>query len=681
MNHQEASQRITQLKSEIWAANQAYFNENREIVPEAVRDQLKKELIQLETAFPDLVTPDSPTQRVGVPLDGKLPKITHKKRKYSLADAFGAEELREFDVRVKRFLKTDQVEYSCELKIDGLNITLWYENGQLTKAVTRGDGQVGEDVTHSIRTCQNLPLSLPENFTGEVGGEVFISKANFARIQAEPGLNTPGGFANPRNLAAGSVRQLDPQIAASRNLQIFLYDHYSSPGSTSAAELEPGLKNPKNQTELFQYFDTLGLPHEPNFKVYPDIESVIKFCDQWSNTKTRESHWYEIDGIVIKVHNLNDRARLGYTAKTAKYAIAYKFPAEEKYTKLLSVTYQVGRTGAITPVAELEPIEIAGSIVARASLHNPEEIERKAIKIGDTVIVRKAGDIIPEVLGPIETLRDGLESDISFPKNCPECEQPLDFSEIVARCHNQSCPGRHQQSLFYFADTLKIDGLGRKTIELLLQKKLIKTPADLWKLTQWDLVELPGFKQKKIFNLLDSLSNRKQFRLDEIFTGLGIPLIGKENAKLFSDYLRDQHGEFSLKDFTTYIPHTTEHLLQIDGIGERVAESFIDFWNTEHNQLLIQDFVSQGLTLLWPKKSDQPQKFKDLKFVITGTFSQYSRDEIKKIITDGGGKILSTVSKNTDILICGEKPGSKLKKSEELEIKVWSELDFAKQLA
>ncbi len=671
MNHAEAAKRIDQLKSEIWAANRAYFNENREIVPESVRDQLKQELIRLETEFPDLVTPDSPTQRVGAPLDSKLPKVPHIKRKYSLADAFSAEELREFDQRVKRFLKTDQVEYSCELKIDGLNITCWYEDGQLVRALTRGDGTTGEDVTHTIRTCQNLPLQLKDPITAQVGGEVFISKADFEKLNqpSDPQtLELSNQYANPRNLAAGSVRQLDPQAAADRHLRIFLYDLNHQPSTIN--------HSPTTQSDLFTLFDAQGLPHEDEFSVHSDIESVIKFCDQWSNKDKREALWYEIDGIVIKVHDLQLRERLGYTAKTAKYAIAFKFPAEEKYTKLLGIQYQVGRTGAITPVAILEPVEIAGSTVARASLHNPEEIERKAVKIGDTVIIRKAGDIIPEVLGPIEDMRDGLESPIVFPTHCPECNTELNFDEVIVRCLNPQCPGRHRQSLIYFADVLDIDGLGRKTIELLLDQKKISTPADLWRLTQWDLVELPGFKQKKIFNLLEALEARKELTLHEIFTGLGIPLVGKENAKLLAEYLRDQHGEFKLSEFHQITIHhvpSTIHLLNIDGIGERVAQSFVDFWSVETNQTLIKDLSELGIQLHWPAKVAANGRYQGLKFVITGSFEQFSRDEIKKMITDQGGKILSAVSKNTDILLCGEKPGSKLKKAETLGIEVWGE--------
>lgn len=669
MDLQTAQTRIKQLKAEIKAANHAYFNENREIVPEPVRDQLKQELIALETKYPELITPDSPTQRVGAPLSAKLPKVTHKNRKYSLADAFNPEELREFDERVRKFFKAEQIEYSCELKIDGLNITCWYEQGKLIKAVTRGDGFVGEDVTHTIRTCQNLPLTLPEPVDLEVAGEVFIAKNDFTNYQKKyPDTD----YANPRNLAAGSVRQLDPKMAAERSLRIFLYELGDNDLPASI----------QTQTDLFYQFDHLGLPHEPDFTVHNDIESVIKYCDQITNSDTRKKLFYEIDGIVIKVHDLSLRKRLGYTAKTAKFAIAYKFPAEEKYTKLKDIHYQVGRTGAVTPVAILEPVEISGSTVSRATLHNAGEIKRKGVMIGDSVMIRKAGDIIPEVLGPILELRPADAEPIDFPTHCPECSTKLDTTEIIARCLNPDCPAKHRQNLFYFADILKIDGLGKKTIEALIELELIKTPADLWKLNEHDLIQIPGFKHKKVFNLLNALEAKKEFALEELFTGLGIRLIGTENAKLFAQYLKDAFGEITLSEFTDIISESDKitNLQDIDGIGDKVAESFIHYLQKPGNQALFRDFHSCGIKLKWNEQKNSSGRFVGLKFVITGSFSSLSREEIKKQITDEGGKILSAISNNVDLLICGEKPGSKLKKAEALNIQVWTENQLLNRL-
>lgn len=685
MDKSEAAKRVALLREQIWEANKAYFAEDREIVPESVRDQLKAELIELETQYPDLITPDSPTQRVGAPLSGKLPKVDHKKKKYSLSDAFDAEELREFDERIKRFLKVDQVEYSCELKIDGLNITLWYQDGKLAKALTRGDGTTGEDVTHTIRTIHNLPLELGANIDLEVAGEVFIGRKDFEIINKR---ETDQEFKNPRNLAAGTVRQLDPAMAERRSLQIFLY------------EIGDGSQTVKNQQLLFKFFDQEKLPHNPSLEVCADIESVIKFCEKWSDRARHEDLDYEIDGVVIKVHDFELRERLGYTAKTAKYAIAYKFPAEQKYTKLLDVDFQVGRTGAITPVGILEPVDIDGSTVARATLHNQDEVGRKGVKIGDTVIVHKAGDIIPEVVEPIESMRDGTETEIVFPEKCPECGNPVENSEIVHRCENLDCPARHRENLYYFAQSLKIDGLGPSSIDGMLELNLIHTPADLWKLTPQDLALLPLFKEKKIFNLLDALEERRKITLADLLTGLGIRLVGAENSKIFAEYIRSKLGKVSLEKMIEHIPplgggaqgciqddppletplegekdkaFNVEFLSDIDGIGLKVAENFYEFLHSEYGRNLLEDFVSVGVELTWPEKNTEDLKFTGMKFLITGSFEHFSRDELKKLLGDNGGKILSSVSKNVDILIAGTKAGSKLTKSQELGVQVWDE--------
>lgn len=652
----------------MWEAIRAYFNENREIVPESVRDQMKKELIELESQFPELITPDSPTQRVGAPLDGKLPKVEHISRKFSLGDVFNADELREFDERVKRFLNKKSVQYSCELKIDGINVTLWYEKGKLVRAVSRGDGFVGEDITHSIRTCQNIPLQLKEPLDLEVSGECFISRKNFQEILEKE----TDEFANARNLAAGSVRQLDPNIAAKRNLQVFLYELGKHSPEVS--------EKVKDQKSLFKFFDQMGLPHESEFKVIDGMDDVIKFCEQTTNSDVREKLWYEIDGIVIKVHDFALRKRMGFTAKTAKFAIAWKFPATEKYTKLLDVHFQVGRTGAVTPVGILKPIEIDGSTVSRASLHNAGEMARKAVKIGDTVIIRKAGDIIPEILEPIEDMREGNEKKIVFPDVCPECEEKLDKSEIVARCRNAACPAKHREGLIYFAKNLKIDGLGEKTIDALLELNLVHSPADFWKLDQFDLIQLPGFKFKKVENLLMALEERKKLSLAEIFTGLGIRLIGSENSKMLANFFRHKLGEISLIEFLGKAREVElEELQNVDGVGAKVAEYFYNWLHAESTEKVWVGFAESGITLDWPEEKNGG-KLTGTKFVITGSFENFSRDELKKIITDNGGKILSAISKNCDVLLAGEKAGSKLKKAEELEIKIWDEEKICDEL-
>jgi DNA ligase (NAD+) len=681
LNESTASGRIDKLKSQIWEANQAYFNQAQEIVPESVRDQLKQELISLESQFPQFVTPDSPTQRVGAPLESKLDKVAHRTPKFSLADAFSASELVEFDERVKKFLRRETVEYSCELKIDGINVTLWYEKGHLIKALTRGDGKIGEDITHSIKTIKNLPLKLSKPYTLEVTGECFIRRRNFDAINE----TEKNSFANPRNLAAGTVRQLDPQVSADRNLEVSLYACAQAETETET-ETEDALKNLKNQTQLFQFFSSLQLPHRALDKVGKNINDVIKYCEVMNQKNTRNIEDIDIDGIVIKIHDLGLRRRLGHTSKTAKYAMAWKFPAEQKYTKLLDVHYQVGRTGAVTPVAILEPVDLAGSTVSRATLHNAQEIERKKIRLGDTVIIRKAGDIIPEVIEPIISLRDGSETEIIFPIHCPECEELLNTDEIITRCTNPLCPARQQAQLIFFADKLNIDGLGKKTVETLLSLELVHDAADFWLLQPLDLANVPGFKAKKITNLLQALKNKKQLPLQTIFTGLGIRHVGEETAKILAEYFRDTYGDMSLQKFVEIMKNqsleeTELDFSTLDGIGPKVAKSFETWLTHKRTMKLFQKLIDAGIKLIWSDKSNKSQAWNGQKFVITGTFEHASRDELKKKIIDQGGKILSAVSKNCDFLVAGKKAGSKLKKATDLGIEIWDEANFTKRLA
>jgi len=458
-------------------------------------------------------------------------------------------------------------------------------------------------------------------------------------------------------------------MAAKRHLRIFLYELQSS----NSAEFElNGFKFPQNQKELFSFFDRLGLPREKDFVVFPNIEKVISFCKKWSDKKERAKMWYEIDGVVVKVHDFSLRKRLGYTAKTAKHSIAWKFPAEEKYTKLLDVHFQVGRTGAVTPVGILSPVEISGSTVSRATLHNAGEMKRKGVRIGDTVIVRKAGEIIPEILEPILDMRDGTEKEIQFPTSCPECGEALDMEEIVARCTNKDCSARHREKLIHFAKNLDIEGLGESTIDALLEKNLVSSPADFWKLDQFDLIELSGFKHKKVFNLLDSLIAKKKLTLSDIISGLGIRFVGKENAKLIADFFKSKFGKNNKLSAYYNITFELEDLLHIDGIGPQVAESFFEFWNRDITKKILFDFNEAGIELIW-EESNEEQIFSGKKFLITGSFDNFSRDELKKIITDRGGKILSSISSNVDVLLTGNKPGSKLTKAQDLGIEIWEE--------
>ena len=669
-----AKKRISQLRLELDAANESYFDRDENRVPEPVRDQLKKELISLETDFPELSESDSPTQKVGTKLSSKLPKLAHKTRKFSLADVFERSELIEFDARVKRFLKIEQISYSVEVKIDGLNITIWYQNGELQKAITRGDGQMGEDVTHCIRTIKSLPENLGENLNLEISGEVFIQKSDFWRVKkSDPNSK----FKNPRNLAAGTVRQLDAAVAAARNLKIFLYDL----GQNNLK------KKPQTQSELFTFFDQKKIPRAPDLKVFNGknaIEKVADFCEKMSeNLELLEQKNYSIDGLVIKVHDFEPRARLGHTAKTAKYAVAWKFPATEKYTQLRKIHFQVGRTGKITPVAILQPVEISGSSVSRATLHNFDEIVRKEIQLGDWVIVRKAGEIIPEILAPIKNMREGTERKIEMIKTCPDCTKKLFKIGPEHFCKNQKCPARQRQNLFYFAQILKIESLGPRTIDGLIELGAVQSPPDFWKLTEIDLAPLPLFREKKIQNLLANLQARKNLTLAEFFTGSGIELVGAQSAGIFAEFFRAHFGEFSLAELNKKIDQISlSDLENLDGVGEKVAKSFFGFVRSGAGKKLFADFAAQNLQIFWPPKTTASAPLSGKNVVITGSFEKFSREEIKKKITDRGAKVLSAVSKNANILICGQKPGSKLKKAIEIgEIEIWQEADLVAKLA
>ena len=658
----EAYKKIKNLRKKISKANYAYFIENREMVPESIRDQMKKELIDLEKKFPEFLTPNSPSQKVGAPLSQKLPKIKHKTPKYSLADAFEPQDLRDFDIRTRKLLGyKESLEYSLEYKIDGLNITLWYEEGMFIKALSRGDGTEGEDVTHTIKTIVDLPLALSQKFSGEICGECFISRKTFETLQEKfPQQN----FANPRNLAAGTVRQLDPKMAESRGLRIFLYE--------IASGKPDGIKH---QNQIFEWFESQKLPFMQKAKIFKGIDSVIDFCNQQSQRKNRIESGIDIDGIVIKVNDLDFRQKLGNTAKVVRSAIAWKFPAEKKYTKLLGVDFQVGRTGAVTPIAILDPIEIAGSMVSRATLHNQNEIKNKKIRINDQVIVRKAGDIIPEVLEPIQEMRPPETKEIIFPLQCPECSQNLDFSEKIARCSSSKCPAKHKENIIFFAEKLNIEGLGRKTIEILLEKNLIQSPFDLWSLSPYDLVQIPGFKDKKIKNLILALEQKKELPFWVVLSGLGVRHIGEETAKILSQFLRKKLGSFQSLNLVDALPNIgLEDLLSIKGIGQKSAESFYDFWRYDFLSIL-KKIEEQKIYFFWEELQIN-QKFSGKKFVLTGTFESFSREKLKQEIESQGGKVLSSVSPALGILISGKSAGSKKEKALKFGWEIWDEEKF-----
>lgn len=657
MNKQDAQTRIEQLRKEILKRNYEYFVLDESHVSEAVRDALKRELIELETAFPEFITPDSPTQRVGSALSGRFEKVAHKSKKWSLADVFSVEELLAWEERVEKAV--GQAEFVTELKLDGLNITLWYEAGVLAKAITRGNGEQGEDVTHTVRTIKNLPLRLFEAVDIEVSGEVILPQASFARME---------GFANPRNAAAGTVRQLDPQVAAERDLEMWCY-----------TLKEEGSRLETHEASLKRLRD-LGLPVANTYAVHASAEASVAYLEKWQ--AARDKLPYEIDGVVIKVNKRSHQEELGYTAKAPRWAVAYKFPAEQTTTVLEDITIQIGRTGAATPVAELRPVTVAGSTVSRATLHNEDEIKRKDVRIGDTVIIQKAGDVIPEVVEVLTDLRPEGTQAYEFPTHCQLCDTAFirPEGEAVHRCPNTQCPGRRRESFIHFVSrkALDIDSLGEKVVDQLLEAAYVTNLADIFRLTEEQLLQLPLFKEKRAQNVLAAIEARSQVPMERFVFGLGIRFIGEQVAKLLVEHLHNKvEAEIATPtDFKILLLEASEEeLSEIEGFGVRIVEKLQEWIQEPAHQALLDDFTAVGVQLIWPPKKQRIEGLSGKTFVITGTLSQ-PRGDFKKRIEQAGGKVSSSVSKKTDYLLVGAEPGSKFNKAQSLGVAVLDEEAF-----
>lgn len=703
MTEQEAKKRISLLKEKILKLNYDYFVLDKSEVDESVRDSLKKELRELEGKFPSLITKDSPTQRVGSQLSGKLDKFRHITRKKSLEDVFSEEEIRGWYEKISK-LVDENFDFVCELKLDGLNITLHYKNGKLLRALTRGDGFEGEDVTHTVKTIEAIPLTLNEPIDLEISGEVFMPKKSFEEVNREQEKNNEKTFANVRNLAAGAIRQLDPSVTASRKLDAKFYEIG-----------ENNLKgSPATQEEVLNTFKRLGLPVESRFEKLKTIDEVIKFCNEWH--KKREGIPYEIDGIVIKVNDLEVQKKMGKTAKTPRYAVAYKFPAQKVTSKVLDIILQVGRTGAITPVAVMKPVLVAGSIVSRATLHNEDEINKKDIRVGDTVIIQKAGDVIPEVLESMKDLREGHEQQFKFPKTCPVCDKPIarNEGEAAYRCGNPECPAKHEESFNHFVSKkgFDIDGLGYKVARQLLDAGLVEDFADVFMLKKSDLMKLDLFKDKRAENLLNSLEKAKKIPIEKFIFSLGIRLIGETSSYDIASYyithakpstkqiekykkeinevslfdafeeqkINEDTEEFSLLDLIeTAKSISFSDLEEIHGVGEKVAGYLYDWFNNQDNVNLLEKLYKVGVTLN-TKSLTQKGKLSGKTFVITGSLETMSRDEAHEFIKSKGGKIATSVSKDLDFLVVGEAAGSKLEKAKSLNVTTITE-DQLKKMA
>ncbi|GAA0865860.1 NAD-dependent DNA ligase LigA [Paraclostridium tenue] len=659
----DAKNRINELIDLINYHNNRYYNEDSPEISDFEYDNLMKELIKLEEENPKLKRADSPSNRVGgKPID-KFNQVTHKIPMLSLSNAYSGQDLRDFDKRVRDSIN-EEVEYVVEFKIDGLSVGLTYNNGIFEKGATRGNGIIGEDITQNLKTVKSIPLKVADNEEIVVRGEVYISKENFEainKVQEEEGLQL---FANPRNLAAGTLRQLDSKLTAKRPLDIFIFNlEY-----IENTEL-------KTHSESLEYLSKLGFKVSPNYKVFNDMDEIIKHIEHW--TTNRASLPFEIDGMVIKVNNLSQREKMGYTAKSPRWAIAYKFPAEQKKTKLIDIIVEVGRTGTITPTAILEPVRLAGTTVSRATLHNEDYINEKDIRIGDTVIVQKAGDIIPQVVEVVKDERTGDEIIFKLPEKCPVCSEPTVRleGEAAVKCINISCPAQIRRGIIHFAsrDAMNIEGLGESIVTLLLDNKIIKDIADLYYINKEDIINLERMGEKSASNLINAIEKSKQNDLYRLINGLGIKYIGVKGAKVLAK---------NFKSLDEIINADINELINLEEFGDIMANSVIQFFKEEKNISVIKKLEDAGVNTKSIVSEDESLAniFEGMKIVLTGTLPTLKRNDAKEMIEARGGKATSSVSKSTTFVLAGEEAGSKLTKANELGIPVIDEAKFLEMI-
>ena len=651
--------KINELIDKINYHNEKYYNEDSPEISDIEYDNLVKELIKLEEENPELKRIDSPTNRVGGKALEKFNQITHKIPMLSLSNAYSDSDLKDFDKRVKDMVNGD-VEYVVEFKIDGLSVGLTYNNEEFQYGATRGNGVVGEDITQNLMTVKSIPLKINDKDEIVVRGEVYISKDDFNKVneqQEEQGLQI---FANPRNLAAGSLRQLDPKLTAKRPLDIFIFN------------LEYAQNHKfESHSESLEFLKSLGFSVSPNYKICKSIEEVIEHIEYW--TENRGTLGFEIDGMVIKVNNLKQRESMGYTAKSPRWAIAYKFPAEKKKTKIVDIIVEVGRTGTITPTAVLEPVRLAGTSVSRATLHNEDYIREKDIKINDTVIVQKAGDIIPQVLEVVKEERSGDEIEFNMPNNCPVCLEPTVRleGESAVKCINISCPAQIRRGIIHFAsrDAMNIDGLGESIITLLLNENIIKDISDLYTIKKEEIVGLERMGEKSATNLINAINKSKENDLWRLINGLGIKFIGTKGAKILAS---------SFKDIDKIMNATASELINLEEFGEIMANSVVEFFKEEKNIKVIEKLKEYGLNtrVIENENNDINKIFEGMKIVLTGTLPTLKRNDAKEMIESRGGKSTSSVSKSTTFVLAGEEAGSKLTKANDLGIKVIDEDTF-----
>ncbi|MFW6148268.1 MAG: NAD-dependent DNA ligase LigA [Atribacterota bacterium] len=664
-NQKEIREKIEELRDIIRKHNYHYYVLDKPIISDYEYDSLMRRLIALEKKYPELITPDSPTQRVGAKPLEEFKTARHLVPMLSLSNAFTEQELLDFDQRLKKNISQQSFNYIVELKIDGLAIALVYKNGILKRGATRGDGFFGEDITQNLRTINSIPLKLRDSQntgTIEVYGEVYMDKDSFKKLNEERLNKGENLFANLRNAAAGSVRQLDPAITAKRQLDTFIYQATFPEGNHFDTHME-----------VLNFLRDAGFKVNPNIKECQDIHQAIDYCKSWKNQKNSLN--YEIDGMVIKVNQLKLREKLGSTSKSPRWAIAYKFPAEQMTTVIKDIIVGVGRTGALTPVAILEPVMISGSQVQRATLHNEDEIKRKDIRIGDTVLIQKAGEVIPEVVKVIKEKRSGKEKAFQMPDRCPVCGSKVVKleEEVVSRCNNISCPAQVKERIKHFVSrpAMDIDGLGSALIDQLVDKKIIKDFADLYYLKKKDLIKLDRMAEKSSDNIIKAIEKSKEKPLPNLIFALGIRYVGNYAAKLLAKRIDNL---LDLKDMGQ------EELIDIEEFGPKIAGSIIQFFQKKENIEIIRKLKEVGIKFTSQEKKKKKQPLKGTQFVLTGTLKNFTREEAKDNIEMSGGRVTGSVTKNTDYVVAGKDPGQKYQQAKKMKIKIIGEEDFIKML-
>lgn len=645
------------LIEEILEHDRLYYQKHAPVISDEEYDSLVRKLQAIELEHPDWVDPSSPTQRVDEGAAAGFKSVKHDVPMLSLANTYSEKELADFVERVQRLSHSKQTAFSCELKMDGIAVSVRYEKGRYVRALTRGDGKMGDDITANVKTIAGLPhvLDTPDSF--EARGEVYMQIDDFVKANQEREKNGEPLFANPRNAAAGSLKLLDAKQVAKRHLRIAFY------GLATAAHIT-------TQTETHHYLKKLKLPTLAEVETCHSLPEILHFIERIH--KKREHLPFQIDGIVVKLDDLKEQARLGITGKSPRWAVAYKFAAEQAKTLIHDITVQVGRTGVLTPVAELEPVFLAGSTISRATLHNEDEVHRKDIRIGDLVTIEKGGDVIPKVVSSDPNARKPHSHPWKMPTHCPSCGHKVERSEgeVAVRCPNLKCPAKHLRALIYFASKqgMDIEELGVKVMEQLVMRAFVKRPSDIYKLSEKELSQLDGFKDKSIHNLLHSIDRSRAVSLARFIMALGIKHVGAQMAEL----LAKKAG-----DIDTLMEMSQEELLEIEGIGEIVAASIVQFFSDPHNREEIALLLKGGVT---PQKvhvvSYKEHPFKEKTFVLTGSLQKYTRDAASALIKERGGSISSSVSKNTDYVLAGEAAGSKLDKALKLNVKILGEEEF-----